>query len=122
MIRNNWTVTEKSTRPAGKADRCFYCSKKIGEQHKEDCVIRSKTVLVDFTVRVVVDIPEHWSKDDIEFKYNEGSWCADNLLDMIDRDDCDCCLCHFMTATYVGDATKEDEASWGLIKIEELDS
>ncbi|MHB0943353.1 hypothetical protein ACYCSU_17025 [Paenibacillus sp. ALE1] len=121
MKRDTWIVTKSSSRPAGKPDRCFYCSNLIGEEHKQDCVIRNKTVVMDFTIRLVVDVPEYWTEDDIEFKYNKGTWCADNLVQMITRED-GRCLCPHVEAKFIRDATLDDEENWGLIRVEDLES
>ena len=68
MKRKDWTVGQYGIRPVGKPDRCLYCDSKIGDQHKEDCVIRSKTVVINFNIEMVVDIPEYWTKENIEFR------------------------------------------------------
>ncbi|MFI2856891.1 hypothetical protein ACH6EH_07095 [Paenibacillus sp. JSM ZJ436] len=121
MKRDNWFVTEYAARSAGKPDRCFYCNSMIGELHKTECVIRIKTAVMDFTIRMVVDVPEFWKPEDIEFRYNEGSWCADNLIDMIKKEEGDC-LCSHVQAEYVRDATIEDEETWGAVRVNELES
>ncbi len=121
MKRDNWTVDKHSIRPAGSPDRCFYCNQKISQEHKKDCVIRKRTVVMDFTIRMVLDVPEFWDNEDIEFKYNDGSWCADNLIDMIDRDNKGC-LCPYVTAKYIKEASEEDEDHWELVKVKELES
>jgi len=121
MKRDNWTVTTHAVRPAGQPDRCFYCGEKIGSQHKEDCVIRTKTVLMEFRVSMVVSVPEHWDENDIEFEYNYGTWCADNLMDMLDRKD-NGCLCNFVDAKYIRDATDEDEIWWGITRVKDEES
>lgn len=121
MTRTNWTVGEYSTRPNGKDCECFYCHAKVGEQHKEDCVIRSRTVNIDFTVHIVMDVPESWDEDQINWHYNEGTWCASNLLSILeDREDTDMCLCDITEAKYVGEATEEDEKRFGRCYVNEL--
>jgi len=121
MKRKNWIVNNFSVRPAGKQDECFYCGEKVGSEHKQDCVIRSRTVVVDFTIRMVVDVPESWDKEDIEFKYNDGCWCADNLINLLDREN-NGCLCPHVVAECIREATQEDEEYWGLVKVEDLES
>lgn len=123
MKRNNWTVGEYSIRPAGKNDECFYCHAKIGEQHKDGCVIRERTVNVDFTVRVVMSVPESWDEDQINWHYNKGTWCASNLLAALaNREDSDRCLCGITEAKYIGEATEEDEERFGTCRVDELES
>ncbi|PYE51536.1 hypothetical protein HUB98_05895 [Paenibacillus barcinonensis] len=121
MKREDWIVTEYAARPAGKPDRCFYCHSLIGESHTSECVIRSRTVVMDFTVRMVINVPEHWKDEDIEFRYNKGSWCADNLIEMIVRGEGGC-LCPHVEATFIREATPEDEEKWGLVRVDDLQS
>lgn len=68
-------------RPAGKPDECFYCHSKVGERHKYDCVTVVKKVKMRATIEYETEVPVHWDKEMIEFKYNEGCWCADNIVD-----------------------------------------
>lgn len=67
-------------RPAGKQDECFYCHSKIGEQHKKDCVVVCKKVKLKATIEFVSAVPNHWKKENILYHYNDGTWCADNLI------------------------------------------
>ena len=113
MKREDWTITESSVRPLGNPDECFYCGEKVGGQHKDDCIMRSKTVVVNFSVDVVLDVPEHWDANRIDFRHNESSWCASNLIDLLKEQSEDRCLCPFTKATYLRDASEEDEDSWG---------
>jgi hypothetical protein len=124
MKREDWIVTKNSTRPAGLPDRCFYCDTQIGKQHKSDCVIRCKTVVVDFTVRTVLSVPEKWGGEHTTKCYSLGSWCADNLLtELIDRaDNTGRCLCNITTAKYIRDATAQDEKEYGATFIEKEES
>ncbi len=111
MKRNNWEVTEDSIRPAGNKDECFYCHSKIGEQHKPDCVIRNRTVLVKVSFEVLLDVPESWDSNSIEFMYSgEGSYCGDNVLDILERQaERAGCLCDVIETKYIREATEEDE-------------
>ena len=123
MKRTDWTVGEYGVRPAGKPDECFYCGAKVGEQHKEDCVIRSRTVNVDFAIHMVMDVPEFWDEAQINYHYNDGSWCASNLLNRLAiREHSDRCLCNIANAKYVGEATEEDEERYGCCRVNELES
>ena len=83
-------VHDDGIRPAGSPDACFYCRRKVGEPHKQDCVMVHKLV----EHRVTVDFPDggvarglwifeephEWDQAMSEFHKNEGSWCANNLL------------------------------------------
>lgn len=120
MKRNDWIVTEASARPTGKPDECFYCSQKIGEEHKKNCVIRKKTIVVDFTIRTVMDVPEDWDEEFINFRYNESSWCVDNILPIFEKKSEHSCLCMNTEAKFVRDATEHDEEDWGITFVSDL--
>ena len=123
MKRTDWIVGEYGIRPYGKNDACFYCKAKVGEQHKEECVIRERTVNVDFVIHAVMSVPETWDEDQINWHYNEGTWCASNLLRILaNRDDDDRCLCSITEAKYIGEATQEDEEEFGICRVDELES
>jgi len=74
-------VTEKAQRPARMDGTCFYCSSKIGEAHKNDCILIQKTVKVRAVIDYEIQVPADWGKYQIEFHRNESSWCADNALE-----------------------------------------
>jgi hypothetical protein len=123
MKRTNWTVGEYSVRPAGKPNECFYCGVKVGEQHKEGCTIRSRTVNLDVTIHMVMDVPEDWSEEQINFHYNMGSWCASNLLSYLEiREENERCLCNITDVKYAGEAAEEDEDRYGCCLVDELES
>ena len=123
MKRTDWTVGEYSARPASNPNECFYCHAKMGEQHKEGCVIRKRTINVDFTVHMVISVPEDWEEGQINWHYNHGAWCASNLLNMLaHREDSDMCLCNITEAKYIGEATEEDEERYGCCRVDELES
>lgn len=109
--KNGWTVIPQDVRPARPDGTCFYCSKPLGSEHQEGCVIRTKTVVVDVTFRIVREVPEDWEPSMIEFHMNESSSCADNLFADIDAvaDRDDGCLCGQTEAKFIRDATAEDE-------------
>lgn len=122
MKRNNWIVTEKSVRPAGRPDECFYCNQKIGSEHKKDCVIRSKTVVVDFTIRTVMAVPEFWDEEFINFRLNERSWCVDNILPILEKKSEHSCLCMHTESKFIREATEDDEEDWGITFVKDLES
>lgn len=68
-------LNDNGIRLAGKPDECFYCHSKVGEPHKRDCVVIRKRVKMRFIVEIETDEPHSWTKDDIEFHYNNSS-CA----------------------------------------------
>lgn len=120
MKRPNWIVGDYSIRPGGKPDQCAYCQQPKGEIHKEDCVIRHRTVVVKVEITYAVEVPEDWTEDQILFQRNDGSWCADNGLQEIaelqkrlDADtnpkECYPCFCSDMIYSFVREATEMDE-------------
>lgn len=112
-------VKSDDSRPIGPAGHCTYCERPIGATHDRECVCREKTVVVDFTVRLVVRVPDSWRKGDVDFRYNDSSWCGSNLIDMlesVDRDDpkdtSKACLCGRISAAFVREASEEDETRY----------
>lgn len=91
-------------RPAGKPDECFYCQRKIGEEHGRECVMVVKTVEIAYTFTIPVQVPHFSSSRDIEFLRNESSSCANNILaELQDYATKNGCLCHCQNATYIKD-------------------
>lgn len=108
-MQKNYTVTNSDERPARRDGNCFYCHQPIGGVHLPDCVIVSKSVVVRFSIDLVCEQPASWDRSDTEGRYNEGSWCADNLLQMLtDLASRGGCLCDFVKAEYLREATQED--------------
>lgn len=97
-----FVVTEKAMRPASTKRECFYCHAQIGSIHSDDCVLVQRTVKVRFIVEYEIDIPWHWTPEQLEFHRNHGSWCADNALSEIDKIDAHC-LCGIARTEYVGE-------------------
>ena len=115
MKRPIWSVGNHGIRPAGSPTACFYCGAGIAEQHKPDCVIRSRTVVVKMEIDLVVTVPESWTPEDIEFHRHESSWCASSIINdlenLANRKDC---LCQFTEFKFVREATEEDEEKQGV--------
>jgi hypothetical protein len=112
---NEIVTQENGPCPAGKPDECFYCRQKIGAPHKFECVIPQRYVVVRETIERVVAVPKSWNVGEIHFKYNEGSWCADNIVrdlqKLIDKAlEGECTLCPIYRAEYVREATEGDLA------------
>lgn len=104
------TVTlENGPRPAGNPEECFYCQRPLGSPHKEECVIRLRTVVVRYTIEVPVAVPASWSIHDIEFQRGQGGWCMSNLIDDLKPVGC---LCGAATAVVVREAEEHDEENW----------
>lgn len=92
-------VTPLAMRPASTKRQCFYCHRRIGANHKKDCVLRKKKVLVRMVVDYPVTVPNHWDRDMIESHRNDGGWCASNALDELHElaktEGCLCNRTHF---------------------------
>ena len=101
-------VTEADERPNGKGSgHCFYCPSRIGERHAAECVIWTRPVVVRMAVEYTIEVPHSWTAHNIEFHRNEGTWCADNALDELQKlsnEESRSCLCPMTTFTYVGEA------------------
>ncbi len=112
MITPDQKVTLDDTRSGnggnGTPDKCAYCTAKTGTQHDGDCVCRTRSVVVEATIRYTIMEPESWTDYDIEFHRNDGSWCASNMIDELQRVDAKGCLCDITQFRYVGEATKDD--------------
>lgn len=125
----SYIVKKSDERPARMDGTCFYCREPIGGIHKEGCVIRSKSVLMKYTITICRKVPEDWDKKMIEFHDNENTWCKNNLLDDLqnflkkhEQTDGDSswgrCLCANCNSEYLGEATEEDEKYFGIIQDE----
>lgn len=77
------TPDDDGIRPAGAPDACFYCGSKVGERHGPNCVTVRSERLLEVKILIRSQEPRSWSADDIEFKYNLGTWCGDNIVDKI---------------------------------------
>jgi hypothetical protein len=126
MTRKDWPVVASDVRPARPNGTCFYCEVALGDQHDPGCVIRTRTVVVEHLIRVVREVPEHWSQKDVEFHFGDSSWCAGNLVDDLDGlpDENDVgagphqrtCLCDNLVRTdLIGEATEEDEQLYAVV-------
>jgi hypothetical protein len=86
--------------------------------------MRTKTVLVQYTITVCRGVPEDWDEHMVNFHQNEGTWCAGNLLNELLRvvpengDEFYAetpCICHCTKAEYLREATQEDEENLPII-------
>lgn len=95
-------------RPASLEQQCFYCGQQIGSEHKEDCVLRRKKVKIKLIAEYEIDVPRKWGKNEIEFSRNEGTWCADNVIDELKEVSRQGgCLCNSVRTEYVNDTGEE---------------
>ena len=116
MKSTDWPVIAADVRPGGQQGKCFYCQIDLGEQHKAACVLRRRTVVCKVKIDIVLEYPESWSENDINFHLNESSSCSDNIAQkIIELSDCVAsgCLCGHLEAEYLREATEEDEKSFG---------
>jgi hypothetical protein len=108
--KSQWIVKDKHINNSIKVNTCIWCNSKLGEEHEGKCVTRKKTIIVNFKIRMLMIEPESWDKEQIEFYYNDGRWCASNLIDYIEvHNDKLGCLCQITEAEYIRDANAEDE-------------
>ncbi len=71
-----------------------------------------KRVVVKHTFDVVHEVPDDWSKEQIEFFFNDSSSCSNNVVeDMLKRED-GYCMCDIHSAAYLREATKVDAEGW----------
>ena len=65
----------------------------------------SKTVPVKWTIMFPMDVPAHWNKEQIEFHFNESSWCMGNFLDKLNEyaKQHEGCICNICEAEVIGD-------------------
>jgi hypothetical protein len=111
----SWPLVHRSDdgiRPAGKPDECFYCNQRIGDKHGPECVAVHKKVLVKIEMEIEIEVPSFWDEDAINFHYNEGTWCANNIPELIQEylagfDEGQCVLCPAFSAKYLGDSGAE---------------
>ena len=80
MDRSSVVVIDDDVRPARPDGSCFYCLAILGETHFAECVLVQKWVRATVTMDVRIAVPWSTTKDQIEFRYNEGTWCFDNLI------------------------------------------
>lgn len=115
MICKSWKVKPDDVRPARPDGTCFYCRVPLGGEHNKGCVIRTKTIVQDFTIRLVLRVPEDWDAAMIDFHKNDSSWCASNIVERIKSVDTDeRCLCDRTSAKFIREATAADEERYGI--------
>ena len=79
MIKHETDIV-KSDPSRNSLDKCFYCQEKVGAEHKLDCIMRDKTVVVKMSFSFVKTVPQHWEEDNIEFHLSESSYCLNNII------------------------------------------
>lgn len=109
MKRDKWIVSEKGRLDSSRSS-CFYCGENIGSTHKEECIMRRRTIVMEMKVEIVIDVPEIWDEYMCDFHHNESSWCSSNIIENLKHmDKAMGCLCDVTEFKYIREATKEDE-------------
>lgn len=106
---SNFIVTTAAARPAGPPDECFYCYQKVGTPHKSECVLVCKKIKIRMIVEYEAERPASWDKHQIEFHYNDSSWCAGNALQELKtytEKANNTCLCNEAHFEYVEDVSE----------------
>ena len=70
MLCTSREVKQPDTRNR-KDNKCFYCKIAVGKEHKSDCPIPQKTVVVDMTIRCTIAVADYETPEDIDYFYNE---------------------------------------------------
>ena len=109
MNNIDWPIVlsnDNGIRPAGPPNACFYCKSIIGEHHKIDCVTVRKRIKVNLSIDLEINVPHFWNKGRIEFHYNEGTWCGDNVIEMLKafrKEHQEHCLCDNTKLSFIED-------------------
>jgi len=113
MKRDNFPVTQEAVRPVGEPDKCYLCGVPLEEQHKQGCVFRERTVIIELKCNLLVSVPEDWDAQMVEFHFNESSYCTSNLigeLQLLDKRTG--CICPFSEVSFISEASREDEINY----------
>lgn len=63
---------------------------------------------------MIYEVPKEWDENMINFYFNESSWCADNMLDLlIERSQKGKCSCDIAEFSYIKDISPEEAKNWG---------
>lgn len=109
MTSINDLVTDSDSRPLGINGECYYCNKKIGDEHDSECVSLRRKVRVRHTFEVVADVTRYWNADMINNFFNESGWCANNAARQLNdiAENRDECLCNVHSCEYLGEVTED---------------
>ena len=102
-------VKKEDTRPAGKPDECFYCHKPIGAEHSLECVIRTRKVKIRLSTEMVLEVPESWEEENINFYLNESSSCMNSRVRELLRQkrlNHHQCWCGIIEGEYIGEISE----------------
>ena len=108
----NIDTVDDGVRPGGRPDRCIYCKTPVGKDHKPDCVVVKRTVVLRMSVEMIVTVPQHWDEERINFHFGESSHCLGNEIQQLYNEDRavkgQCSTCHRAECNFVREATKDD--------------
>jgi hypothetical protein len=111
MRRTDFPVSADGRKGGDK--NCFYCNAPVGGQHNAGCVQRDRTVILKINATMLVEVPEDWDVEQVNFMYGgDGSFCMNNLVDMLVRQRAQLkegCLCGKAHGKFVREATEKDE-------------
>lgn len=92
------------------------------DTHKPDCVVVTRTVVLEMKVQYVVEVPRSWTGDDIYFHRNESSSCANNdirtINEQLDGHD-GRCICSRQETRFIREATEEDHEEMAFVPNKE---
>lgn len=103
---SNWTKE-----PEKAETHCLYCRQAIPD-HKPNCVCLKRTVVVEMKIRYVVEVPQCWDEDFINFHRGESSYCLGNDIQQLTEEEKRipniCTICHRAEVHYLREATEQD--------------
>jgi hypothetical protein len=90
MVAHAWpTVIAGGAGTRMEPNQCFYCHQWAGQPHRTDCVAVKKRIEVKVTFEGKnphsglwqTTVPHSWDDHSIEFHFNQGSWCSNNVIE-----------------------------------------
>ena len=112
-----WIITSAHVNSSfqGKETRCIWCKSVLGDIHEPSCVVRQRSVIVKIEIEMERMVPEDCTSEMVEFLMNGSSWCASNIIHELQAmfGTSERCLCNYFNGTYLREATKEDERTYG---------
>ncbi len=74
------TPNDVSIDAMGRPNQCYFCRQKVGAPHNPNCSSVTKRVLVRYSFLLELEVPHHWTGDDLEAHRNDSSWCANSAV------------------------------------------
>lgn len=70
---------------------------------------KKRNIIIEITTTHMIDIPEDYTEDDIDFYLNDSSHCLETeFIKMMDHPENTCDTCWRAEARYIREATKQD--------------